>query len=992
VKTTSDVSGNILSFPPFRLDPASGCLWRGKRRITLTPTDCAVLQHLVRHAGRLVTTKELLDAVWLGTAVTPGVIKVRVRRLRRALRDPADCPRFIETVQRRGYRFVAPVSGRSPLRPSLLGATGARSPRAASNFVGREKELADLEALFDEARGGHRQIVFVSGEPGIGKSTLVNEFLTRAVDPRKVWIGHGQCIETHGAAEPYMPVLEALGRACRGPSGRRLQRRLGVLAPAWVAQMPALRATRRRRAAPKEIGVPPERMVRELGEALDLITAERPLVLCVEDVHWSDGPTLTLLSALARRQDTARLFVVATYRPGDALASNQPLTDLVRELDVQRRCRSVYLGGLSASDVTAYLVERFPGHVFPASLAGVLHRRSEGNPLFLVAIVEDLVADGRIADVDGRATLRTAVDALDSTVPGTIRQLVARQRERLSAPEQEVLAAASVVGATFHVPLVAAALERPVADVEDTCARLAERQLFVRTAADIAWPDGTPAATCAFVHAVYQALWQERVGVSARRAWHLRIAERLERAHAEQSGELAAELATHFEAAGSYANAIRYLRRASANAMQRGAPHEAIQLARKGLTLLELVTDPRERAETELELRVALARLQITTGYAPQEAVENYGRLRELCRQGGDAPRLFPALVALVRFYATRAEFETARALSDQVFQVAQAFPERFLASAHAQFGVVQFYRGELLAAHEHLDRALTLHDPRRAEMLARRYLESIEVPSLGYGAVVRWHLGYAEQAAQSSRAVTTRARALRVPAPLAFALALAAWVHRLRREPEATRALASELLAVATEQGFPFWIAQATFELGWALAAEGRLDEGRAMMQDGLARDEATGTRMRHVGNVIAQIELSSARRERGPAALATVSGLLDTVERSGQRYHEPALYRLRGELLLDVTRDAEAAETCFQRALEVARRQRAKMAELRAAMSLARLWQGQGRARDARAMLAELYGWFGEGLDTADLEEARRLLAQLSGAPPRSAATARR
>src|SRR5262245_54419200 len=216
------------------------------------------------------------------------------------------------------------------------------------------------------------------------------------------------------------------------------------------------------------------------------------------------------------------------------------------------------------------------------------------------------------------------------------------------------------------------------------------------------------------------------------------------------------------------------------------------------------------------------------------------------------------------------------------------------------------------------------------------------------------WHLGYPEQALALSRAAITTARALGPPAPLAWALALVGWVHRLRREPAAARALATELLALATDHGFGIWVAQGTFELGWALAAEGRVDEGRALMQEGIERYGATGARLHHAGSVIAQIEVASEARENRAAALATIADLLATVELSRQRCHEPALYRLKGELVLDVTGDASAAEACFQRARDVAARQRAKLPDLRAAMSLARLWERRGKASDALAMLA--------------------------------------
>jgi DNA-binding winged helix-turn-helix (wHTH) protein/tetratricopeptide (TPR) repeat protein len=964
-----------IAAAPYRLDPEGGCLWRGTTRIKLSATDSALLGYFAAHPGRLVSHEELLTAVWPGVSVTPGVLKVRVRRLRRALGDRVDRPRFIETVHRRGYRFIADVTGRVPATTRSHKANGV-----ATRFVGRDTELEVLRHHLDLAATGARQVVFVVGEPGIGKSALVSEFVARAADPERMWIGHGQCIEAHGAAEAYMPVLEALGRACRGPGGERLQRHLRKLAPSWLAQMPALLSTRQAEALRHETaGATRERMVRELAEALDVVTADRPMLLWLEDMHWSDASSLTLLSALAQRADAARLLIVATYRPVDALSSNPPLLGLGRELETHGRCRALSLGHLSLPDVEAYLAARFPCHAFPAPFPAMLQRRTEGQPLFLVATVDDLVADGEIAQVAGRWTLRTNVEALNLAVPATIRQLVARQRERLSPAEQETLAAASVVGPVFSAPLVAAALERAVAEAEDTCTRLAERQLFVRPVDVVRSPDRTAAASYAFVHAVYQALWHERVGVSTRRAWHRRIAERLERAHGDQSGEIAAELAMHFEAAGSVEKATQYLQRASANALRRNAPHEAIALARKGLTLVETMADARERAEAEWDLRLPLARVQITTGYAAPDELQNYARLRELCRDRGDDPRLVTALFVLGRFYLNRAEFATSRELAEQMLRIAERSPERSLASAHTLLGGVHFHLGRLPAARQHLVSALSLHDPRRSERLGRLYLDNVDVASLGYMGVVLWHLGYPDQALASGRAAMTAARTLGLPGPVAFALALGAWVHRLRREPAATEELARQLVPLATEYGFSFWVASGMFELGWARAAQGQAAEGRALMCEGLERYGATAARMHHVGNVIAQIEVESDAPEARASALAKIPDLLATVDRTGQRYHEPALYRLHGELLLDVAGDERAAETSFQRAIAVAAEQCAKLPELQATTSLARLWQRQGRTREARAALERTSSWFTEGFDTPDLRDARMFVDDL-------------
>ena len=968
-----------------RIDRQNAWAWQGQRRLRLTPKAFSVLCCLIERAGRLVSKEELWRAVWAGTVVSDAALTTCMREIRRALGERARSSHYIETVHRRGYRWIAPV----PIAPRHTARADADDgpalrrasdrPASAARFVGRDDELAWLRHRVDDAMGGQRQLVFVAGEPGIGKSALVGELVARAVDPARVWTAHGQCIEAHGAAEPYMPVLEALARACR--DDRRFLRRLRTLAPSWAAQMPAMLSARAADAVRRETATTtPERMVRELAEALDVITRERALILCLEDVHWSDASSLTLLSALAQRPEPARLLVLATYRPVEALASKHPLVDVVRELEAHGRCRTLSLGPLSESNVAAYLAARFHDHTFPVPLVTMLHRRTEGHPLLLVGTVDDLVAHGAIAEVEGRWALRMDLDTLGDDVPATMRHLVDRQRERLAREDRDILAAASLVGSRFAAPLVAAALRRPLVDVEERCARLAEQQLFVRPTDIVHWPDGTTAVGYTFRHAVYQALWRERVGVSAGRAWHRQIAERLEAAHGEAAADVAAELAVHHEAAQSYDRAIRHLRRASANAMARNAPHEAIELLRRGLALLPHVGDATVRVELERDLRIAVARLESTTGYPEPEQRDNYVRLGELCRQAGDDVRLVPALVSLVRFHTNRAEFETARILATRFLRLAQIAPERLSASAHAAAGIIDFHLGRLVAASEHLAHGVMSHDARRAEMLARQYLESVEVPARGYQAVVLWHLGHPAQALASSRAAVAAARALGLPAPIGFALSLAAWLHRLRREPAETRAHAAELVRVATDYGFGFWVAQGTFELGWAMAATGQDDEGRRLMQDGLARYRATGARMHEVGSVMAQVEIASPRSPERAAGLGTIAELLAAVERTGQRCHEPALHRLRGDLLVEAG-DDRGAEASFRCAIDVAQQQAALLPELQATTALARRWAHRGRTAQARALLAPIYDRVTEGFDTPDLSDARALLRTLDG-----------
>src|SRR5262249_54417931 len=288
-------------------------------------------------------------------------------------------------------------------------------------FVGREAVLAQLHGCLAAARHGARQLVFVTGEAGIGKTTVLDVFVARATVDPKLMIARGQCIEHYGAGEAYLPVLEALGRLCRGPEHARLRALLHREAPMWLVQLPHLLNPDAREALQREVqGATRERMVRELAETLEVLTAERPLVLVLEDLQWSDYATLELLALLARRQEPARLVLLGTYRPVDVIVSGHPLKAVKLELQLHGRCVELPLEVLTGAEVAAYLVARFPGSVFPPELVRALHQRTDGQPLFLVRMVEYLLAQGVVVERGGQLFLPAAVAEIEAHVPASL--------------------------------------------------------------------------------------------------------------------------------------------------------------------------------------------------------------------------------------------------------------------------------------------------------------------------------------------------------------------------------------------------------------------------------------------------------------------------------------------------------------------------------------------------------------------------------------------
>jgi len=375
-------------------------------------------------------------------------------------------------------------------------------------------------------------VVFVSGEPGIGKTTLVRAFLD-SLAGSAVRVGRGQCIEQYGAGEPYMPLLEALTRLCRDPGGGKLVEILYQLAPAWLAQMPTLvSAEDRARLQSLAQGTTQQRMLREMAEALEVVAAETPLVLLFEDLHWSDPSTLDLIAAIARRSEAVRLMVIGTYRPVEMLAGEHPLRTMKEELAIHQHSIELRLPLLSEMDVAAYVAQRFSAR--KENIAPAVYARSEGNPLFMVNVVDYLIEQDSLADAD-------KIEA-----PRNIRQMIERNLLRLSPDEQRVLEAASVAGTEFSAAAVAAALDAPLREIESRCAQLSKREQFVTRRGAVTWPDGAAAAAFHFDHALYQNVLYASLTEGARADYHRRIAERVERAYGEQAVEVAAELAHHY--------------------------------------------------------------------------------------------------------------------------------------------------------------------------------------------------------------------------------------------------------------------------------------------------------------------------------------------------------------------------------------------------------------------------------------------------------------
>jgi len=502
-------------FAPFRLDTVNECLWRSQddgddERIRLTPKAFAVLRYLVEHAGRLVTQNELLEAVWPNTFVQPEVLKSQILDVRHVLSDDAKNPHFIETLPRRGYQFIAPVG-------DVAAQVDLGNEVPSQKLVGSGTQLDELRHCLQKSLEHQHQVVFVTGETGIGKTTLVDEFVRRVVAGFPgIRVARGQCVEGFGSKEAYYPVLEALSELCHTSGGDAVARTLAVQAPNVLMHFPAHVRGEQREIQEQIRSFTRERMLREIIEAMEAITSEKPLLLVFEDLHWADRSTVDFISALARRRSGGKLMLIGTYRPVDVAVVKHPLKEVKQDLLVHQLCREIALQPLTEGEVAEYLAIETAGKTVPPGLASLIYRQSDGNPLFMVSIVDDLRDRGMIAIENGTWQIKLPLESIHLQAPETLRQMIELQIEKLSPDEQRVLELASVTGMSFtaNANVLGAAVDQE--KLERTCEDLARRQHMVRRTGWRPFPDGTTSQCYEFAYALHREVFYQRQAPSRR--------------------------------------------------------------------------------------------------------------------------------------------------------------------------------------------------------------------------------------------------------------------------------------------------------------------------------------------------------------------------------------------------------------------------------------------------------------------------------------------
>jgi len=850
----------------------------------------------------------------------------------------------------------------------------AMATRALTRFVGRDAEIEHLRRALQQAGEGHGQIVAVVGEPGVGKSRLFFEFARS--HRARAWLVLESGSVSYGKATPYLPVIDLLkvyfkveDRDDQRQVREKVTGKLLTLDRALEPSVPAFLALFDVPVDDPEwqASDPRQRRQRTLDAVKRLLLAEsrvQPLLLVFEDLHWIDSETQAFLDTLFESLPTARILVLVNYRPEYQHAWGRKTYYTQLRIDpLPAECAEEFLHALLGPD---------PGL---DSLRRLLIERTEGNPFFLEESVRALFETRALVGERGAYRLGRAVETLQ--IPATAQAILAARIDRLSPEHKRLLQAASVIGKDVPLSLLQVvadegedALRRALAELQAT-EFLYEIRLF---------PDVEYTFKHALTHEVtYGTLLQDR-----RRVLHARIVAAIEQLYGDRLGEQMEILAHHAVRGEAWEKAVVYLREAGTKAFVRSANADAVSYLTRGLEIVETLPDAADRERHELALLLALGpAIQAVKGLGAPEAEGVFSRARELSEHVGETGAAFQALWGQWMVSAARGRMAPARRIGGELLTLAARTNDRaLLLEAHHAMWATSFWLGELSAAEQHIERGISLYDREQHRSLA--FLYGGHDPGAccrSFSAWTHWLIGHPVQAMAASEAAIALAEQLAHPPTIAIGLTWACGLLYFERNTRATGHLARRIINLATEQDLPPWRVAGTIFDGWTRAEAGEGSAGLAQIREGLLAAKTAGTLMPL--EPLYMLVLADACLKFGQAdeGLRATDETLTMMAARGEGIWHSEFHRLKGELLLmRAPSDHAAAESSFREAVEVARQQGAQAWQLRAATSLCRLLRQHGRRDEARQTLGDVYGRFTEGLDTANLTDARALLAELS------------
>lgn len=934
----------VLLGPGLRVDLAQQQLWRDGQPVALRPKAWQALAYLARRPGELISGAALLDALWPNQEVSAKTMANLVSELRVALGDDQSPPQLLQTVHRRGYRLQA-MADSGAFGPAAAAAQAPMptvAPVARPQLVGRQAELARLQGLLAQADAGQRQLVLVAGDPGMGKTALLDHLAASLVDGAAVAC-RGACLEQRSEHEPFAPVLGLLADLCSGPLAGQAGAALRRCAPTWLAQLPWLVQPHELdglRASLAGMGI--GRMLREFGALLQALCSHTPLVLLIEDLHWADPATIDLLHRLAADRTPARLLVLASFQPGLARQSGHPVVDLADQLPAKGQAAMLALSPLGAAEVGRVIDGRFGDAALAARLQPWAERQSMGNPLYLQAALNHLVDSGALAWLQGRWQLQALPCADTLAVP--LRPLLAAGLARLAPATRALLEAASVVGMQVPVPLLAAALEQDPAQVEQACDTLARQGQFLLPGAVAHWPDGSSAGTYVFTHDIYRRALYDGLAPVQRQALHRRVAQRLEAGWAGRLAPVAGQLAAAYARAAMPEATARVLEMTAHLSAQRFAYGETIAALQACLQQLDLTPESDGRCALALRVNLMLGNVGLNhQGLGGPVVLPAFEQARAIARRSGAMRELIRAQLGATIVHTACFRPQLALQLALDTVALAEAHQPTLVMVAHHYAGLASALTGDLAAARRHQAHALTLQpDP-----LVPLYTN---VPS-----GVRLHLGRLlclmgeiAQGLALLQDAMAHARQHSVPGDLVHKLYWAGDTCRLLGAAQA-EALLQEVVDKAETFDLPGLRGAGLLSLA-CLPPRARRDTGLIERLSAAHTRPGDAQATLTVGIALAEAHLAQGR----PGDARTAWARARAVTPAGALF-EPDLLRLQAKLLDAELAPTDQVQACFRAGIEVARSQQANLQGRRCALAWSRWLVGQGRRKEAAAVLAD-------------------------------------
>jgi predicted ATPase len=838
--------------------------------------------------------------------------------------------------------------------------------------VARDQELQQLLTLWDQAKRGKGQVALVCGEAGMGKSHLCEAFLGRIVEAPHATIRY-QCSPQH-LNSAFFPVISQLERALSlepmDASEIKLKKLEAALSPTLgvtqddLSLYAALLSTATTAHQPSSSATPQREKdltIAALSRYLVCLADKQPLVITVADAHWIDSSTLELINRTIPLIKAARILLIIKFRP-----------EFIPRWASEPHVSTLQLRPLGREQSRTIISEVAGGKKMPQEIEEQIIAKTDGVPLFVEELTKTVLESALLEDAGDQYVTTGTLPAL--AVPSTLLDSVTARLDRLG-PAKEIAQIGAVIGREFSYPLLAAVAPLSANSLQAALARLVDSELIFVSG-------GLPNETCTFKHAIVQDAAYAMLSRQKRQQLHSRIADALENsfpAMIEAQPEL---LAHHLAPAGSIERAIDYLRKAGQRSVEHSANAEAFGHLTGALDLLQSLPNSPERKQTELDLQVMMAQAMIAShGYAAPSTLRILLQARELIDESTCLSQKFAILFGIWVCHHLAGEIDKQRDAALAFLAEAELTDDTAVRCvAHRILGTTYVTMGEFVTGLHHLKQARALYDAKYHADYRRQYGPDIGAATLCYLSWALWHLGHFDQASEAATEAMKLAEKLSHPQTLVYTICHArAFMDIFRRRRQDMQSYASRVISICNENGFsPRWASWGRILDGWAAICGGDVDRGTAVLQKAVAGWQQEGARWMPMFLILeAEGHIKAGRAE---AALQAIEQALATCEHTGERWAMAEVLRTRASILLSTGRaESDEIEAILLNSLEIARRQQARCWELRTSCDLARLWQGQGRNREALKLLLSVYDQFKEGFDAADLRNARALVRSL-------------